>query len=102
MATIPHGAAHGGAPRSSARRLLDPTLILAAAAFMAYGAFWPIFDTRPGRGVQILTLVVIAVTLAAGFAVPRGSRPPSTCSGLLSAWPRRWARSASSRSASPT
>jgi hypothetical protein len=42
---------------------------------MAYGAFWPIFDTLPGRGVQLLALVAIVTTLAVGFVAPRGSRP---------------------------
>lgn len=74
MATSSHSKAGGWSSGSLARRILDPALILAAVACMAYGAFWPIFDTRPGRGVQLLTLVAIAVTLAAGFVAPRGSR----------------------------
>jgi hypothetical protein len=41
---------------------------------MAYGAYWPIFDTLPGRGIQILTFVATATTFAAGFVAPRGSR----------------------------
>jgi hypothetical protein len=41
---------------------------------MLYGAFWPIFGVLPGRGVQILTIAAVAVTVAGGLIVPRGSR----------------------------
>ena len=75
MATIPNGAANDWSARFQARRLIDPVLSIGAVGFMAYGAFWPIFDRLPGRGIQILTLVAIATTLGAGFALPRGSRP---------------------------
>ena len=75
MATPPPGAAPGWSFPVLACRFLAPALILGAAAFMAYGAFWPIFDTLPGRGIQLLTVIAIAVTLLAGFVVPRGSRP---------------------------
>lgn len=75
MATIPQSKAGGWSPWSLARRILDPALILGVVAVMAYGAFWPIFGTLPGRGAQLLTLVAIATTLVAGFVSPRGRRP---------------------------
>lgn len=75
MTTIPHGEASGWSVQAWVHRLVDRVLILGAIGFMLYGAFWPIFDTLPGQGIQILTLVAIATTLAAGCVVPRGSRP---------------------------
>jgi hypothetical protein len=60
--------------RSLTRSIAYPALLLGAVAFMAYGAFWPIFDTLPGRGIQLLTVVAIVTTGAGGLALPRGSR----------------------------
>jgi hypothetical protein len=75
MPTIPPSATHGLPTRPLTSRLIDRAAILGAIAFMAYGAFWPIFDEFPRPGIQYLTLVAIAVTVAGGFRLPRGSRP---------------------------
>jgi hypothetical protein len=53
---------------------VDRALTVGAIAFMLYGAFWPIFDVLPGRGVRILTVIAIATAAAGGLVAPRGSR----------------------------
>ena len=55
------------------RSVLGRFLALVAILLMVYGAFWPVFDTLPGRGAQVMAMIAAATTLAAIIA-PTGSR----------------------------